>query len=197
MKRAAVSRSASRSAATSAGALQTIAPLLARGDAACGRVRAFILALTGDSRDAMIAIDAAMPGSWSRVAPFLQRLPTLQPGQKAAAVNLGIFPDSSGTPYASAVPQPGRQVASASAIVTTVSTDRLSEIDELLRAPPPPPAVTTFKASNAPPTQVAYAPPPKSRQVATQKPRRCVRVKSGFSLPAARTPRHFPRSSIA
>ena len=42
----------------------------------------------------MSAIDAAMPGSSSSVAPFLQRLPSLSAGQKAAAVNLGIFPDA-------------------------------------------------------------------------------------------------------
>src|SRR6185369_17130151 len=77
-----------------ASALQALAPLSAKGDSAAGRVRAFVLALTGDSRGAMVAIDAAMPGSWSRVSPFLQKLPTLQPSQKAAAVNLGIFPDS-------------------------------------------------------------------------------------------------------
>ena len=83
------------------GALQTLAPLSAKGDSAVGRVRAFVLALTGDSRGAMVAIDAAMPGSWARVSPFLQQLPTLGPGQKAAAVDLGIFPDSGSAAVAS------------------------------------------------------------------------------------------------
>ena len=46
---------------------------------AVARVRAFVLALTGDSNGAMAAIDAAMPGSWSRVSPFLQRLPVASP----------------------------------------------------------------------------------------------------------------------
>src|SRR4051794_26769880 len=48
-----------------AGALQALAPLAARGDAAAGRVRAFVLALTGDSNGAMVAFDSAMPGSWT------------------------------------------------------------------------------------------------------------------------------------
>ena len=87
-------------------ALQTLAPLSARGDSAIGRIRAFVLALSGDSKGAMVAIDAAMPGSWSSVAPFLQRLPTLAPAQKAAAVNLGIFPDSGGVAYAAATTPP-------------------------------------------------------------------------------------------
>ena len=43
-------------------------------------------------------INAAMPGSSSRVAPFLQRFPSLAPAQKAAAVNLGIFPDGEPAP---------------------------------------------------------------------------------------------------
>ena len=38
------------------------------------------------------------------VAPFLQRLPSLTAGQKAAAVNLGIFPDANGAAYAYAAP---------------------------------------------------------------------------------------------
>src|SRR4029079_2249292 len=74
-----------------AGALAALAPLIAKGDAAAARARAFVCALTGDSNGAMVAIDAAMPGSWTRVQPFLSRLPALLPAQKAAAVNLGIF----------------------------------------------------------------------------------------------------------
>src|SRR3954451_5077017 len=114
-----------------AGALEAIAPLTARGATACARVRAFVLALTGDSNGAMVAIDAAMPGSWARVSPFLQRLPGLQPGQKAAAVNLGIFPDSRDTASAYATPP------AAPGAVATASDNRLAGIDDLLRAPAP------------------------------------------------------------
>ena len=142
------------------GALQAIAPLTARGDLACGRIRAFILALTGDSRGAMVAMDAAMPGSWARVSPFLQRLPSLQPGQKAAAVNLGIFPDS-GAAYAYTAPPTSPPASTASSFTTSASTDHLSAIDELLRAPPRP-AVKTFNTRRA--TQLAYAQPTKSRE---------------------------------
>src|SRR5690349_3126245 len=85
-----------------AGALSALAPLAAKGDVAAGRTRAFVLALTGDSNGAMAAINAAMPGSSASIAPFLQRLSALQPGQKAAAANLGIFPDSGDTRFASA-----------------------------------------------------------------------------------------------
>ncbi len=119
-------------------ALQTLIPLQSKGDAAAGRIRAFVLALTGDSRGAMAAIDAAMPGSWSRVAPFLQRLPALAPAQKAAAVNLGIFPDADGVAYASASAPPAFPQAAPS----TNDADRLSGIEQVLRAPAPPPKPT-------------------------------------------------------
>ena len=138
-----------------AGALNMLAPLSAKGDSAVGRVRAFVLALTGDSKDAMSAINAAMPGSWSRVQPFLQRLPTLAAGQKAAAVNLGIFPDSStGTAYAYATPV--RTTPSTVGFNTTVTSDRLSGVDDLLRQPSAAPQPDALPPQA---TQVAYSAP--------------------------------------
>jgi Flp pilus assembly protein TadD len=141
-----------------AGALQAIAPLLSRGDVPCRRVRALILALSGDSNGAMVAIDAAMPGSWSRVAPFLQRLPKLQPGQKAAAVNLGIFPDAGTTAYAYSGPATAASVPPSTG-TGLVSLDRLAEIDELLRGPD-----TAAPQRPRAATRVAYAAPLKRQQ---------------------------------
>ena len=147
-----------------AGAIASIAPLAAKGDTAVSRVRAFVLALTGDSKSAMAAIDAAMPGSWARVAPFLQRLPTLSAGEKAAAVNLGIFPDGSQPAYAYAAPP---QSAPATVAVTqTVSTDRLSNIDALLQQQQSAPQVQPVwqqppMPAQPQPVQVAYSPPPR------------------------------------
>ena len=133
-----------------AGALEALAPM--RVDTAGARCRAFVLALTGDTSGAMTAIDRAMPGSWASVSPFLQRLPALQPGQKAAAVNLGIFPDSNGTAYAYASPQtyvpPGSQVVA--------SDDRLSDIDSILKPAPTSPAQPSWTSK---PVQVAYSAP--------------------------------------
>jgi len=150
-----------------AGALQALAPLMAKGDAGAGRARAFVLALSGDSNGAMIAIDAAMPGSWARVAPFLQRLPGLQAGQKAAAVNLGIFPDSGDTAYAYAAPT--RSYPSPSTGQT--GSDRLAGIDDILRgtpaAPPPPPAAQQ-PSWQAAPVQVAYSAPVRREQIQQQ-----------------------------
>lgn len=140
------------------GALQTLAPLQARGDTATGRVRAFVLALTGDTNDAMVATDAAMPGTWKSVAPFLQRLSALAPGQKAAAVNLGIFPDSGSAALTTAstsvgvAPTYGPRTAP-----TQPMGGRLASIDELLRAPAPAPAPIARPAAAAP--QMALATP--------------------------------------
>ena len=147
-----------------AGALAAIGPLAAKGDASSPRVRAFVLALTGDTAAAMRAIDSAIPGSWASVAPFLQRLPSLAAGQKAAAVNLGIFPEAGGTAVASALPN--RPVmASAPARPSTMSvsqqvdTDRLAGIDALLRVPD---AQAQQPDYHPAPVQVAYSAPVRS-----------------------------------
>lgn len=143
-----------------AGALAAIGPLAAKGDASSPRVRAFVLALTGDTAAAMRAIDSAIPGSWASVAPFLQRLPNLGAGQKAAAVNLGIFPDGGSTAFASLPARP--VVASAPSRTSTmavsqqVDTDRLAGIDALLRAPA---AAAPQPIYQAPVVQVAYTAP--------------------------------------
>jgi Flp pilus assembly protein TadD len=153
-------------------AMSILAPLSAKGDSAVPRVRAFILALTGDPNGAMKAVDAAMPGSWARVAPFLDRLPTLASGQKAAAVNLGIFPDSSGASYAYSAP--ARQVTTNVPMTQVASTDRLSGIDALLQPSSPPAAApqpvwqqpSLDDQPQAKPVQVAYsAPPPRPASV--------------------------------
>ena len=154
-----------------AGAIAALAPLSAKGDATTNRVRAFVLALTGDSKSAMTAIDAAMPGSWSSVAPFLARLPSLPAGEKAAAVNLGIFPDASqGAAYAYAAPV--RTAPSTVAMSETVSTDRLSGIDALLSQQPRAAAAPGWQRpavqaqpQRPQPVQVAYAPPPRPATV--------------------------------
>jgi Flp pilus assembly protein TadD len=142
-----------------ADAIDTLAPLSAKGDPGTARVRAFVLALTGDSNSALSAINAAMPGASASVAPFVQRLPALSAAQKAAAVNLGIFPDSGGTTHSYAVP------AGASGTLASASTDRLAGIDALLRgtpapAPRPVPQQSAPPAWRPPAVQVAYAPEP-------------------------------------
>lgn len=127
-------------------ALDVLAPLSAKGDPGVARVRAFVLALSGDAAAAMIAANAAMPGSGSNAAPFLEHLPSLSAAQKAAAVNLGIFPDS-GTAYAVAT--------EGQAITSIASNDRLAGIDTLLHPSLPQSAV---QPATQPTVQVAQQP---------------------------------------
>lgn len=104
-------------------ALSMLSPLMARGDAAAARTRAFVLALSGDVSGARSAIEAAMPGSSAKMGYFFQKLATLRSDQKAAAVNLGMFPDS------------GVQVASAAAGdlgVAATAEDRMKSIEDWL-----------------------------------------------------------------
>lgn len=100
-------------------AIEVLAPLMAKGDPAGGRARAFVLALSGDSAAARLTFDAVVPGSAASIAPFLARLPSLSAGQKAAAVNLGMFPEgdepafdfASAQAPAQASPPPARATA--------------------------------------------------------------------------------------
>jgi Flp pilus assembly protein TadD len=151
-------------------ALQALAPLSAKGDGGVFRVRAFVLALSGDSNSAMSAINAVMPGTAASVAPFLQKLPSLSAGQKAAAVNLGIFPDSSGVAYAYSAPQ-------RAPVTTAGGSDRLAGIDDLLN---PRQAAPTAQA-----VQVAYSPPPPAavqRSVAAFQPKVWLQLASGQNV---------------
>jgi hypothetical protein len=101
------------------------------------------------------------------VSPFLQRLPSLPAGEKAAAVNLGIFPDSTGAPaYAYAAPV--RTAPAAAQTTDTVRTDRLAGVDALLRGPSAPPAPQPVwqqpslqDQPQAQPVRVAYVAPPR------------------------------------
>ncbi|HEX6218321.1 MAG TPA: SPOR domain-containing protein [Sphingomicrobium sp.] len=126
-------------------AIAILGPLMARGDAAGARVRALVLALSGDSEGARRAIEAAMPGYSYQMVPFFQRLPGLRSDQKAAAVHLGIFPGS-GSAVAATTPQ--------------AQGDRLSSIDEYLAPPPPAPAPAPAPAYSPPPATTVPARPP-------------------------------------
>ncbi|HEX8839592.1 MAG TPA: hypothetical protein VF750_03890, partial [Sphingomicrobium sp.] len=77
------------------------------------------------------------------------RLPALAAGQKAAAVNLGIFPDGDSAYASASPPQP-------SASIALVNNDRLGGIDAFLR-PAPAPAQT---APAQPAVRLASAPQP-------------------------------------
>lgn len=140
-------------------ALNLLGPLMAQGDAAAARTRAFVMALTGDTNGARIAIDAAMPGNWNSVEPFIRRIATLRPGEKAAAVNLGIFPESDGSALALGAPP------SAGPSGSFGGGDRLASIEQIFAAP----AVQAAPTPSAPPRpQVQYAVATPAKQTPVQ-----------------------------
>ncbi|QHL89588.1 tetratricopeptide repeat protein [Sphingomonas changnyeongensis] len=76
-----------------AGALKLLDPLLYKRDQAAWRARAFVLALTGDLPAANQIVGQVMPERMAALmTPFMARLATLKPAEKAAAVHLGEMP---------------------------------------------------------------------------------------------------------
>jgi len=136
-------------------ALTTLQPLLQRRDIAAQRVRALVLAVDGDLGGAKGALDYTMPGASARMDPFFRRLPALTSAQKAAAVNLGIFPES------------GVTVASAQT-ASQPDQDRLASIDALLAQGDSGQVQSAQPAVQQAPVQYGYATP--SPAVARQQP---------------------------
>jgi Flp pilus assembly protein TadD len=145
-------------------ALQLLGPLMAKGDAAAARCRAFVMALTGDPNGARIGFEAAMPGQWSTVEPFIRRIATLRPGDKAAAVNLGIFPDGDGSALALA----------GGGTAPFASGERLASIEQLYSATPiqqaPAPQTPSTWSPPAPKVQYAVATPVKKAPIRQASP---------------------------
>lgn len=85
-------------------ALALLDPLLYRRDVGAWRVRAFVLALTGDLPAAQaIAAQVMPPRAAQMMGPFFARLGGLSPMQRAYAVHLGQLP-ANGTRYAEVDP---------------------------------------------------------------------------------------------
>ncbi|HEV2746206.1 MAG TPA: SPOR domain-containing protein, partial [Allosphingosinicella sp.] len=73
-----------------------------RNDRSGWRIRAFVLALTGDSAGAAHAARAVMPAQAASMQPFFESLPALTPAQRAMAVHYGHFPDGQAVQLAQA-----------------------------------------------------------------------------------------------
>lgn len=75
-----------------AGAIATLDPLIRKRDIAAWRAQTFVLAMTGDTRGANDITRIMLPQQQALLQPFLERLPTLSPGDKARAVHFGEMP---------------------------------------------------------------------------------------------------------
>lgn len=75
------------------GAEAILAPQIQRQDRPAWRVRTFIVAILGDTDEAVGIANASMPPAMAQgITPYLRYLPRLTPAQQAAAANLGRFP---------------------------------------------------------------------------------------------------------
>lgn len=75
------------------GAEQVIQPLLERRDRGAWRVRTFIMAIAGQSEEAVGIARATLPADLAAsISPYLRYMPRLTAAQQAAAANLGRFP---------------------------------------------------------------------------------------------------------
>ncbi|PTQ11675.1 hypothetical protein CLG96_08535 [Sphingomonas oleivorans] len=110
-------------------ALATLDPLLRKQDIPAWRVRAFILAITGDVIEAEKAAAAVMPRPQAEaLRPYLARIGALKAGQKAAAVHFGHFPVDRKLPTAAQTvtgsPAPVSTGVGAKLVLATAPSDR-------------------------------------------------------------------------
>ncbi|MBA2933423.1 SPOR domain-containing protein [Sphingomonas sp. CGMCC 1.13654] len=95
-------------------AIATLDPLIRKRDIAAWRAQTFVLAMDGDAKGANDITRIMLPQQATMLQPFLVRLATLSPADKARAVHFGEMP-ATGATYTPA------QVASVSAPATYAS----------------------------------------------------------------------------
>lgn len=106
---------------------KVLQPLLYKSDRAAWRYRAFILAMNNKQADAKKIVDQTMPAQLaSALAPYMQKMPYLTAGQKAAAVHFGHFPTNVGTRIAAVTPTPPATTAPAPPAATPASPTQVA-----------------------------------------------------------------------
>ncbi|PXA84035.1 SPOR domain-containing protein, partial [Nostoc sp. 3335mG] len=147
-----------------AAAIATLDPLIRKRDIAAWRAQTFVLAMDGDAKGANDITRIMLPQQATMLQPFLVRLSSLSPADKARAVHFGEMP-ATGATYTPT------QVAS----VDTPATYASAPARQTAPAPrsdlAPMPAKTVPQPAPAPartvPTQVAAATPPVTQPVRT------------------------------
>lgn len=169
-------------------ALAMLDAQLRRQDRAAWRARAFILALTGDSAGATDAVRAVLPGEAEAMAPFLARLPSLKPAERAMAVNFGRFPgDKPPVQIASAaVPRATRSshvVADSGEADRRRSASVMPPAEALSTEPRRRPGASAAEANPAPP-RAEVSPVETAQKAATAAPRKPEVKPFGLPTPA-------------
>ncbi len=157
-----------------AAAIATLDPLIRKRDIAGWRAQTFVLAMNGDAKGASEITHIMLPQQADMLQPFLVRLASLSPADKARAVNFGEMPTSgrsytptelanSGTaptyaPAANAArPASAPQASPRSSDLAPVSQPRPQLAAQSMPAPAPPAQPTTVvaKASTPPHRTIA------------------------------------------
>lgn len=157
-------------------ALKLLDPLLYKRDQAAWRARAFVLAMTGDTRAASSIVHQVMPERMAQTMDqFLVKLSALNPAQKAAAVHLGEMPanvrfasnTASMPSFVAPAPTPTPTVQSTSstreqrrrtAAAVPLASPAPQRATRGRPAPSPSPTPTPTPTPPPPPVQVAQAP---------------------------------------
>ncbi len=162
-----------------AGSEATLLPLLQRRDLAAYRTRAFALAASGKTEEAVAIADAVMPASLaSRIAPYLRYMPKLTRSQQVAAGNFGHFPDADAIgkddpliAQYTASARPAQVAVAAVDARLTPSGAPLGEARAKPAAPPAGPVISLAKAEKPQPASAskpATAPKQAEVKLATQ-----------------------------
>lgn len=151
-------------------ALTLLDPLLRKQDQAAWRARAFILAMSNDVAGANMVARQVMPVSLAgSMAPFLARLPKLNPAERAHAVNFGTMPSDGQTMANVDLGDPYKPAG------TVIASNNVSPSAGLIPSGAPlgkPAAPIRSEPSTVPrpPAQIAAASPLPSVPVAGPKP---------------------------
>ncbi len=151
-----------------AGAIAILDPLLRKRDIPAWRARAFVLAMTGDTASAESAAYAVLPRYQAdALKPFLARLASLKPAEKAAAVHFGHFPEDK-VPVEMAAASPAATAKGSQPLVTANPPPARAQFDRegrlLLRSPTPAAKAGAATAGIEPPAIIEADPPSQAEQ---------------------------------
>ena len=141
-------------------------PLLRKSDRSAWRDRAFIFAMNGRVKQAKDITDVMMPRNMAAaIQPFMDRMPSLTPAQRAAAVHFGNFPAGTVRTAAAGIPAaPSSKPVGPVAPVASVLPNR-----QRPRAEPPrpvaPQTVSPSRPAVLPPARTAALPLPEPRRL--------------------------------
>jgi len=133
-----------------AAAIATLDPLIRKRDIAGWRAQTFVLAMNGDAKGASDITHIMLPQQADMLQPFLVRLASLSPADKARAVNFGEMPAAGHAYTPSEIASTGTAPTYASPPVTRPAPRVASRPSDLAPLPTPAPRPATTVATSSP-----------------------------------------------